>query len=83
MQINLDPSSIVKAIDGKKTYISLAVGALIIAANHFGLIPQQYVPANLDPNNWVNDEYKLIVAAAFRSGIAKAGSKTNGVSKSG
>lgn len=72
MQINLDPKSITNALQGNKTYITLAVGAAVIALNHFGYLPDSLVPQGLDSNNWINDEYKLIVGAVFRSAIAKA-----------
>lgn len=62
-------------LDGNKTYIALAVGALVIAANHFGFLPETLRPQNLDPSNWVNDEYKLIIAAVFRSAITKVATR--------
>lgn len=71
MQINLDPASISKTIDGNKTYISLGVAAAIIALNHFGLIPAQYVPQGLDPGHWLNDEFTLLLGATFRSALKK------------
>ena len=73
MQINipLDPGAMAKAIDGNKTYITLAVGALVIAANHFGLLPPEYVPQGLDPNNWLRDEFVLLLGATGRSALKK------------
>lgn len=77
MQINLDPKSLTNALQGNKTYITLAVGAVVIALNHFGYLPDSLVPQGLDPNNWVNDEYKLIIGAVFRSAIAKNAPSTS------
>jgi hypothetical protein len=68
MQVNLSLAS----IDGYKTYLALAFGALIIAANHFGLLPDDMGKAlNFDPNNWINDEYKLLLGATGRSALTK------------
>jgi hypothetical protein len=71
MQINLDPSSIAKSLDGSKTYIALALGAIVIAANHFGFLPPEMTPQGLDPTNWVQDEYKLLLGATGRSALTK------------
>jgi hypothetical protein len=71
---SFNPANLAKAVDGYKTYITLAVGMVVIAANHFGWLPPSMTPPNLDPNNWVNEEFALVVAAFFRSGITKAGS---------
>jgi opacity protein-like surface antigen len=72
MEINLDPTSIASAVDGYKTYITLGLGMIVVAANHFGWLPPDYVPAQLDPNNWVNDEYKLVLGFFARSAWKKA-----------
>ncbi len=71
---DVNPASVQKFLAGKKSYIALAVGMIVVATNHFGVLPAEYVPQGLDPNNWVNDEYKLLIGAFFRAGIAKAGS---------
>jgi hypothetical protein len=73
MQINipLDPNTIKAAIDGNKTYLTLAMGALVIAANHFGILPADYVPQGLDPNNWLRDEFVLLLGATGRSAMKK------------
>jgi hypothetical protein len=71
VQINLNGQSLTQAVDGNKTYIALATGAAIIALNHFGLIPHDYVPAGLDPSNWINDEFKLLLGATGRSALKK------------
>jgi hypothetical protein len=75
VQVNIpvEPASISKFLSGNKTYIALAVGAVVIYANHAGLLPPEYAPAGLDPANWVNDEYKLILGAFARSALAKVG----------
>lgn len=56
------------ALDGKKTYITLVVGMLAIAANHFGVLPYDI---GLDPSKWLQDEYQAVVGMVFRSAIAK------------
>lgn len=77
MQIKLDLSTVSKineALAGRKAYITLVIGMVVIAVNHFQLLPESLVPDGLDPKNWLMDEYKLVVATFFRAGIAKAGS---------
>lgn len=71
MQIDVNPGALTAAINGNKTYILLATGAAVIALNHFGLLPPDYVPAGLDPNNWINDEYKLLFGFFMRSAVKK------------
>lgn len=71
MQIDLNVESATKWLDGRKTYVSLGVAAAIIALNHFGLIPAQYVPQGLDPGHWLNDEFTLLLGATFRSALKK------------
>jgi hypothetical protein len=75
MQVNipLEPASIGKFLSGNKTYVALAIGAIVIYANHAGLLPPEYTPAGLDPANWVNDEFKLLLGATARSAVAKIG----------
>jgi hypothetical protein len=58
-------------LKGKKTYIALASGMAVIALNHFGMLPPDLAKSvNLDPANWVNDEYKLILGATGRAALA-------------
>lgn len=71
MQINLDPTAITKAVNGNKTYLSLAAGALVIVANHYGLLPANMVPQNLNPGNWISDLYTVVVVGFFRSAMKK------------
>jgi hypothetical protein len=71
---DVNPASVQKFLAGKKTYIGLAIGMAVVAANHFGVLPKEYVPAGLDPSNWVADEYRLLIDAFARAGLAKAGS---------
>lgn len=61
--------SLLSTLDGKKTYITLVVGMIAIAANHFGVLPFDIA---LDPSKWVQDEYQLVVGMVFRSAIAKS-----------
>lgn len=69
--IPLDTSAIAKAVDGNKTYLLLLSGAAVIVANHFGLLPPQYVPAGLDPNNWLVELFALAGGATGRSALKK------------
>ena len=63
-------STILNAVDGYKTYIALVLGAIVIVANHFGI----HAPGTtLDPNNWLNDLYLLILGATSRSAVTKVG----------
>jgi hypothetical protein len=66
MQVTLD------WLQGRKTYAALAAGAIVIALNHY-MVLYGYWPIDLiglDPNNWLNDEYKLLLGATGRSAIA-------------
>ena len=63
-----DVSGVLASLSGKKTYLTLVCGALVIVANHFDLVPVGYV--NLDPNDWINELYQLAVGATFRSAVA-------------
>jgi len=72
MQVNI-PTPSLAGLSGWKTYIALALGAIVIAANHYGFLPPDYAP-NLDPNNWANDEYKLLLGATGRSALASIAS---------
>ena len=54
------------ALEGKRTYISLGVGALVIIVNHFfGPIPN----INLDPNQWLAQLAALVPLATIRAAI--------------
>jgi len=57
-------------VSGKKTYIALIVGMAAIALNHFGFWPTS-LHLNVDPGNWVNDEYTLILGLFSRAAVAK------------
>lgn len=63
------PSNPLSAVDGYKTYIVLFLGAVVIALNHFGLLPPGTVPNN--PADWMNDEFKLLLGATYRSALNK------------
>lgn len=63
------PPNPLNAIDGYKTYIVLAAGAIVLALNHFGFLPHGMIPN--DPANWINDEYTLLLGGTFRSALAK------------
>ena len=58
-------------VSGKKTYIALVVGIVAVALNHFGFWPNNQLPLNLSPNNWLSDEYNLILVAFGRAAVAK------------
>jgi hypothetical protein len=77
MQVNIPTpslSGIVSSVDGYKTYVGVAVSAAVIVANHFGWLPPQYTPSNLDPNNWLWNLAGLYFIATGRSALAKNGS---------
>lgn len=67
-------SGIQQLLDGKKTYITLAIAAVVIALNHFGFWPQSIFPLQLDPANWISDEWTMVLGAGFRSAVGKIGS---------
>jgi hypothetical protein len=56
-------------LQGKKTYIALIFGAIVIALNHFGLLPPGYVTLNSE--NWLVQEFFLLLGATGRSAVAK------------
>lgn len=59
-------TAILALLAGKKTYLLMGVGALVVLANHFiGPVPL----VKLDPNNWVNDLWTIGVGSTFRSAI--------------
>jgi len=62
-------TKIVEALSGKKTYIALAIGLLVCAAEKAGI---DVVPS-ITPDNAVETAYGLVVAAFMRSGISKSG----------
>lgn len=65
-------SALPNAIQGYKTYIALASGAAVIALNHYGMLPTDMAKQlNLDPANWLNEEYALLLGATGRSALAK------------
>jgi hypothetical protein len=71
IELNVNPTTWLNAIDGYKIYIGCAVAAAEVIANHFGWLPPQYVPANLDGANWISDLTAIYFAAGFRSALKK------------
>lgn len=64
-----EPTSMFSALKGKKTYLAMALGALAIIANHFGLpIPG----TTMDPANWLSDLFTMAAGATMRAGINNA-----------
>lgn len=63
-------NNILTLLNGNKTYIACALGALVVIANHFGI---QVVGVQLDPTNWINELWQLALVASGRSAIAKVG----------
>lgn len=60
-----------QAFAGYRTYIVLLAGMAVIAANHFGLLPEEMAKQlALDPKNWINDEYALLLGGTGRAAIA-------------
>lgn len=68
----MNMTTLLAAVDGKKTYIALVVGMIAVFLNHVGFWPNAIIPLQLDPNTWTSDEYKLILGLVTRSAIAKA-----------
>ncbi len=63
-------SGLSASLAGSKTYITLAAGALVIIANHFGFLPPNLTPANLNANTWITDLFTLALVATGRSAWA-------------
>jgi hypothetical protein len=74
VELNINPATWLSAIDGKKVYIGCAVSAAMVIANHFGYLPPQYVPAQMNAANWVGDLATIYFIATGRSALAKNGS---------
>lgn len=62
--------NLVDWLKGKKTYLLMALGAVVIVVNHLvGGIPG----LNIDPNSWLTQLYAVAGGSALRAGIAKVG----------
>jgi hypothetical protein len=65
-------NQLLTSLSGYKTYAALTAGAVVVVLNHF-MVLYGYWPIDfigLDPNNYVNDCYKLLLGATGRSAIA-------------
>jgi hypothetical protein len=60
-------NSLLQSVDGYKTYIALAVGAVVVIVNHFVPLPN----VTLDPSNWLTDLFQLALVATGRSAVTK------------
>lgn len=58
-------------LDGNKTYLACAVGAVAVALNHFGFWPQSMLPLQIDPAQWISDEWTIFLVATGRSAAKK------------
>ena len=74
VELNINPATWLNAIDGYKVYIGCAISAVMVIANHFGYLPPQYAPAQMNAANWVGDLTTLYFIATGRSALAKNGS---------
>ena len=74
VELNINPASWIKLVDGYKTYIGCAIAAVMVIANHFGFLPPSYVPSQMVAANWVGDLTALYFIATGRSALAKNGS---------
>lgn len=72
--VSINLSGLTGFLNGQKTYVTLGVAAVVIFLNHIGWWPQSQFPLTLDPNNWISDEWTIVLAAAFRSAVGKVGS---------
>lgn len=56
-------------LKGYRTFVMCGIGAIVIIANHFNLLPAGYAPTGLDPNNWVVDLIKLGIVVFAKAGL--------------
>jgi hypothetical protein len=56
-------------LDGYKTYIAIALGAVVVLANAF--LGVSIPGVTLDKSNWLQDLWALVLLATGRSAIAK------------
>ena len=57
----------IAAMQGKKTYVLLAIGALTILANKF--LGIEIPGVDINPDNWMQDLFALGVGGTIRNGI--------------
>lgn len=60
-------------VNGKKTYLLVAIGALFVVANGLlGTAGTPLIPGlGLNPANWINDLFSLFLVATGRSALDK------------
>ena len=63
-------ANLLLSLSGSKTYITLGLGAAVVVGNHFGLLPPNLVPANINSANWVTDLFTLALGGTARSALA-------------
>jgi len=69
--VSINLSGLSAFLDGNKTYLGCAIGAITVALNHFGLWPQSLIPLQIDPGQWVSDEWTIFLVATGRSAVKK------------
>lgn len=69
--VSINLSGLSSFFDGNKTYVAVAIAAVAVALNHFGFWPQNMIPLQLDPAQWVSDEWTLFLIATGRSAVKK------------
>jgi len=70
--MQIDTNNMSSSLDGYKTYVTLAVGIVVILANHFHLLPDSLAGAvNLDDKNWLQNIFTLVLGMTGRSALKK------------
>jgi hypothetical protein len=70
--MQIDTNKITSSLDGYKTYITLAVGMVVIIADHFQLLPQtMHDSLKLDDAHWLQNLFTLLLGMTARSAVKK------------
>jgi len=69
MQIDTDNMS--STFDGYKTYITLIIGIVTVVVNHFYPDTMKAMGLTLDPNNWLQQVFTLLLGMTGRSALKK------------
>lgn len=70
--MQIDTNNITSWADGYKTYITLALGIVVIIANHLNLLPDGMAQSlNLDDSHWLQNIFTLVLGITARSAVKK------------
>lgn len=61
--------NVIAVLRGKKTYIALVLGALVVLANKF--LGVEIPGVALDPNDWMTNIWALVLGATGRAAVSK------------